>query len=270
MSTYLQAVDNIPMSHCSTYRAPELLFGARTYDPFSTDLWGLGVLFTEFFTSLRLTLENEDNYEDEESSKNTTLEPFTIPPHIRASDPRARWMRDSIFDAERGDIGLTWSIFKVRGTPNETIWPVSFPLLFLSYCTKTDVVQGFGSLPDASKVEFIEVPAIDLTTLLPNLPPSTTHLSPPEVPTSHSPPPEMLPTPFDLLRRLLVYPPANRIKASAALMHPWFSGGLGLLLPAGYPAEDLMNKGRIVMNSWEGKTIGDLLKVCLPHIANEE
>ena len=259
------------MSPCSNYRAPELLFGARTYDPFATDLWGLGVLFTEFFTSLRLTLEDKDADEDEGSDKNTTLEPFIIPPHIRAGDPRARWMRDSIFDAERGDIGLTWSIFKVRGTPDETIWPVRWHLkknALMSF--ETDVfVQGFGSLPDASKVEFIQVPAIDLTTLLPNLPPSSARPAP-EAPTSHSPPFEMLPTPFDLLHRLLVYPPANRIKASVALMHPWFLRSSGLLLPAGYPAEDSMKREGIVMNSWGGKTIGDLLRFCLPHIADEE
>lgn len=34
------------------------------------------------------------------------------------------WERCCLFDSERGDIGLIWSIFKTRGTANDENWPV--------------------------------------------------------------------------------------------------------------------------------------------------
>ena len=145
----LAGTDARPFSHAYThspYRAPELLFGPRMYDPFAIDAWSLGVTFSEFFTSLRLqTDEDEDDEDlsfprpsDSESGSESGAEPraptplptpFAIPRGPRRSGiPTGRWIRMSLFDGTRGEIGLAWSIFRVRGTPNEATWPVRPPL----------------------------------------------------------------------------------------------------------------------------------------------
>ena len=51
------------------------------------------------------------------------VRPAFINPPISDSQ-RGRWKRESLFDAERGSIGLAWSIFKARGTPNNINWSV--------------------------------------------------------------------------------------------------------------------------------------------------
>ncbi|TFY63367.1 hypothetical protein EVJ58_g3287 [Rhodofomes roseus] len=109
-----------------SYRAPELLFGASSYDPYATDLWSLGTACAEFFTPLRLQshYDDEEDFEydsDEERQKRS----FVIPTSLELSDPDAEWRRNPLFDVSRGSIGLAWSIFKARGTPTDTIWPVS-------------------------------------------------------------------------------------------------------------------------------------------------
>lgn len=94
----------------SPYRAPELLFGARTYDPYAVDMWSLGCTFAEFFTPL---LPEEDDDEDD------------YPPELRDANPTL--VRKALFDGTRGEIGLAWSIFKILGTPTEDSWPVGHP-----------------------------------------------------------------------------------------------------------------------------------------------
>lgn len=117
------------------YRAPELLFGPLTYDALATDLWSLGAMFAEFFTPLRLTRSDEDDEDDDNDSNSTpetsknNVKPFIIPSTstLRPGDPTAQWRRDTLFNADRGEIGLAWSIFRIRGTPNDDTWPVRLP-----------------------------------------------------------------------------------------------------------------------------------------------
>ena len=150
----------------SPYRAPELLFGPRTYDAFAIDMWSLGATFAEFFTALSLYLDEDDDFgsfgggfggpgggfggpgggfggpgggfaksggyssnrdddDDAEEAKNTPPPPFNIPSHLRIGYPGAKWARETLFNGSRGEIGLAWSIFQIRGTPNEELWPVS-------------------------------------------------------------------------------------------------------------------------------------------------
>ena len=150
----------------SPYRAPELLFGPRTYDAFAIDMWSLGATFAEFFTPLSLYLDEDDDFgsfgggfggpgggfgaagggfarsggyssnrgdtgeddedgADAEEDKNTPPPPFNIPSHLRIGYPGAKWARETLFNGSRGEIGLAWSIFQIRGTPNEELWPVS-------------------------------------------------------------------------------------------------------------------------------------------------
>ena len=94
-------------------------------------MWSFGALFADFFTPLRFVPEDEVS-DDGYTSEDDDIRPLL--PHIMPNDfwrQRGYWRRDSLFDAERGSIGLAWSIFKVKGTPNETNWPVS-AALFLS------------------------------------------------------------------------------------------------------------------------------------------
>ncbi|KAK0465974.1 kinase-like protein [Desarmillaria tabescens] len=118
------------------YRAPELLFGARKYDPYAVDMWSLGCVFAEFFTPL-LPEENNDEYD--------------YPPELCDANPTL--IRNTLFDGTRGEIGLAWSIFKILGTPTEESWPT------------------FKELPDASRVEFTIVPPVPLESDLPYLHP---------------------------------------------------------------------------------------------------
>ena len=116
----------VSASTCRPYRAPELLFGAQSYDAFAIDLWSFGANFAEFFTPLRLCYDGDDeddgNYGSNTSDKIKT--PFIMPQTQRMYFSQARWVRDSLFNPEQGDIGLAWSIFKCRGTPTDEIWPV--------------------------------------------------------------------------------------------------------------------------------------------------
>jgi cyclin-dependent kinase 8/11 len=223
------------------YRAPELLFGTRNYDQVAIDLWSLGAVFAEFFTALRLSGDEDDGDDDDDMEQDDIPEdiplvPFIVPKYLRIGYPGAQWNRHSLFNGERGEIGLAWSIFKVFGTPNPDNWP------------------EFEELPGASSVVFNVVPSVPLLPLLPNLPPSSIHPSPNDITSKTSPV-------IDLISQLLVYPPASRLRAEDAIRHPWFvDAGSTLLLPRGYAlapeTEELRN---IAVHEWKGQTIGEWL-----------
>lgn len=86
----------------------------------------------EFYTSLTLEAEDED---DDVSPSDAEEEPgaprpFNIPRGLDPAQPfGAYWLRESLFNGTRGEIGLAWSIFKIRGTPTPNNWPVRFPFL---------------------------------------------------------------------------------------------------------------------------------------------
>lgn len=209
------------------YRAPELLFGASSYDPYATDLWSLGTTCAEFFTPLRMQNQyDDDEVLDSDSDEEGAKAPFIIPKSLAVDDPDAEWRRDSLFDASRGSIGLAWSIFKTKGTPTESSWP------------------DFSLLPDANKISFRMVPRQALRTLLPNLPPTTT----PALSDQRNC--------VDLIDRLLTYQPSMRLSAANALRHPWFTEAAPLLVPPGYTAASDDAQG---VEIWEGKTLADLL-----------
>jgi len=123
------AADPMPLSISRPYRAPELLFGPKTYDAFAADMWSAGATFADFFRPLQQQLDDVDEWdgcdeEAEEDQQQHTSLPFVFlrsPPPSRITS----WHRLPLFNADRGDIGLAWSIFKVRGTPNEMNWPVN-------------------------------------------------------------------------------------------------------------------------------------------------
>ncbi|KAI0640131.1 kinase-like protein [Trametes polyzona] len=217
------------------YRAPELLFGATTYDARATDLWTLGAVFAEFFTPIRLQRiwgdEDDDSEEGDSDSEEgpPSKPPFIVPKKLDPQRPDIEWARDSLYDASRGAIGLAFSIFKIHGTPNEDTWPT------------------FKQLPDAQKVTFVQVPAVDLRRLLPNLPPEGTQPDRDDC--------------LDLVSKLLVYPPESRLRASDALSHPLFGRGLPLLLPQEYPRDGSPDTA---IDVWDDRTLAEVLKPYLP------
>ncbi|KAF9561613.1 kinase-like protein [Agrocybe pediades] len=219
------------------YRAPELLFGTRHYDQCAIDLWSVGATFAEFFTALRLESgDDDDDDEDEdeedeererEQDEDTRLAPFIVPRYLRIGYPGAQWKRDTLFNGERGEIGLAWSIFKIFGTPTEENWP------------------GFEELPGATSVVFNVVESVPLAPLFPNLPPSRRSeqcdLEPTSSPssssvtstTSSTSPSSLI---LDLISSFLVYPSANRIRAEDAMRHPFFTESASSSSPASSPA----------------------------------
>lgn len=131
---------NIALAEHRPYRAPELLFGARDYNAYAIDLWSIGAILAEFFTPLRLRkryIDEDEWYEDEDdddsdSDSPPSKAPFVLSKGLSPNSPGVEWARDSLYDSNRGQIGLAWSIFKVHGTPNVETWPVS-----LLYAPKT-------------------------------------------------------------------------------------------------------------------------------------
>ncbi|KAI9610540.1 hypothetical protein H4Q26_006683 [Puccinia striiformis f. sp. tritici PST-130] len=125
------------------YRAPELLFGSRSYSPFGLDIWSFGALIAEFYTPM------------ERESDLLSLD--STPPRIHAPDNHESqpqtgpWVRKTLFDGSIGDIGLAGNIFKIRGTPDSITWPES------------------KRLPDFSKLNFHQFPKQDLKIHLPDL-----------------------------------------------------------------------------------------------------
>jgi hypothetical protein len=120
------------------YRAPELLYGPHRYDAMALDLWSAGASLAELFTPFRLcelststaisiaqlrgdsTLPSAMQYDSDESDSESSSEPRPSAPITRKT-----WKRMTLFNAEKGDLGLAWSIFQIRGTPTQKTWPVS-------------------------------------------------------------------------------------------------------------------------------------------------
>lgn len=122
------ADSSTPLTTNRPYRAPELLFGPEAYDAFAADMWSLGVTFADFFRPLKQQMDDSDEWDDDCDEEEDDEQQHTALPFISLQRPSPRvgsWRRLPLFDADRGDIGLAWSIFKVRGTPNETNWPVN-------------------------------------------------------------------------------------------------------------------------------------------------
>ncbi|CAK5275659.1 unnamed protein product [Mycena citricolor] len=183
-----EAPDGLYFEVCTgPYRAPELLFGVRSYEPACVDLWSFGTILAEMFTTLRLDSESY-SYDNGEAvpSAQPDDQPFVVPGSVRVGQPETAWARDPLFNGYRGELALIWSIFKMRGTPTDETWP------------------GFTQLLGSSSVDFKVVPAVDLKTMLSNRPANADQL-------------------LHLLDMFLVYSPAQRMSAAEALQHRWFS-----------------------------------------------
>ncbi|KAA1467871.1 kinase-like protein [Dentipellis sp. KUC8613] len=224
------------------YRAPELLFGPKSYDALAADRWALGATIAEFFTSLHRRNVNDDDDDwdsDEEDQEDRTKAYILDPP--KSAWASVKWGRCPLFDSSRGDLGLIWSIFSTRGTPNTETWP------------------SFKDLPDATKVTFTEAEGVDLASLLPNMP--LEHRRSETSSIAHCLHPSPTPKPLDLIHRFLVYPQASRLKARDALVHPWFQSEPPVLLPS--ETASAATSSALTSKCWDGKSLGDWLRTMM-------
>lgn len=115
-------------------------------------MWSLGATFAECFRPLKERFDDVDEWDDECNEEVEEDEQREAPPFIflRGASPTriTSWRRLPLFNADRGDIGLAWSIFKVRGTPNETNWPVN-PVN--PYLVSVDLIVSLGLFVFASR-----------------------------------------------------------------------------------------------------------------------
>lgn len=104
------------------------------------------------------------------------------------------------------------------------------------------------------------MPAVSLSTLLPNLPPKSTGPHEGGQSAAYCIDEDLDPVPLDLLSLFLVYPSEKRLKATETLRHPWFTNDI--LLPPGYPDQSNY-PGKHVIFELEGETLGQLLLLAL-------
>ncbi|KAJ7292623.1 CMGC/CDK protein kinase [Mycena rebaudengoi] len=192
--------------------------GTRAYDAPAIDMWSFGTVLAEMFSTLRLSADDDEN--EPVPSAQAGDPPFVVPPQLQAGQPDTQWSRDTLFNGRRGEIGLAWSIFKIRGTPTDETWP------------------GFRTLPGASNVDFMVVPRVPLASFLPNVPQKCAA------------------SVLNLIERFLAYPPPDRLPACDALAHAWFNEG-AVLLPR-ERADDLSDDPRTVFQV-DDRALGDFL-----------
>ncbi|KAK9900919.1 kinase-like protein [Cystobasidium minutum MCA 4210] len=126
------------------YRAPELLFGSRSYNPFALDRWSLGVTIANFFTEIgprRPPTPDSDEPRAPFSFMNVA---------VSTAGPIER---STLFEGGYSDFALIGSIFRTLGTPSLETWPEA------------------KDLPDFGKFQYSSFPAQSLSTILPNFPP---------------------------------------------------------------------------------------------------
>ncbi|WWC95115.1 hypothetical protein V866_001967 [Kwoniella sp. B9012] len=121
-----------------SYRAPELLFSPRSYDPLKIDLWSVGCIVAQFFRPYGSALDSPSsdtfsslsNPDSSDSSDEDQMDPLDNEPSSLIQT------RQPLFDSTYGSLGLASSIFKVLGKPSPENWP------------------GFTTLPDSDKIDF--------------------------------------------------------------------------------------------------------------------
>lgn len=210
------------------YRAPELMYSPKVYDACSTDLWSTGVMMASFYTPIHLDLDDDDISSSDSSDNNhatpgSTTPGYVIPSGLQEIPHQANWRRDTIFDATRGEIALLWSIFRVMGTPSTASWP------------------DFPGHQEGSLIRFRDAERQPLAPLLPHLPIDVSE-----------------PTPLKMIEAFLAYPPAQRLTATQALRHSWFTDEGPVLLPVGYPVDPEIT-GLQPAYQLEGKNLEDIL-----------
>ena len=109
---------------------------------------------------------------------------------------------------------------------------------------------------------FNKVPAVPLSPLLPNLPPSSVlHSATTSTKASSEKPTNSV---LNLLQQFLLYPPGLRIRAEDALRHAWFTSKDSIiLLPKGYSLEYEYYRMKTA-DEWQGKPLEEWLHSIVP------
>ncbi|GAA5848600.1 hypothetical protein JCM9279_002714 [Rhodotorula babjevae] len=128
-----------------SYRALELIFASRAYDPPALDLWALGATLATLFRPL--VYPRPPSPDSEDSFERYYHECATPPP-----EPTLR--REPLFDGAASDFVLAASVFRILGTPTVESWPEA------------------ADLPSFSRFTFAPFPPTSLASHLPHLPSS--------------------------------------------------------------------------------------------------
>ena len=203
-------------------------------------MWSLGVTFADFFRPLKEQPGDEGEWDDdcdeeaEEEDQRHEIAPFMFLGN--ASPTRiTSWRRLPLFKADRGDIGLAWSIFKIKGTPNERNWPVN-AVTPRHISVNLITSQDFLSLPHAKLLTFEHADPVDLREVLPHMSAVSQDVSPDDTRQQSSP--------LNFLDGLLLCSPSARMTSAQALKHPWFDDSdVPLLYPDTLRKEERLWKG---------------------------
>ena len=108
------------------------------------------------------------------------------------------------------------------------------------------------------------VPAVPLSPLLPNLPPSSVLHSATSSTNGNTSSEKPTNSVLNLLQQFLVYPSASRIRAEDALRHSWFTSEDSImLLPKGYSLENNEYHHVKMVDEWQGKTLEEWLHLII-------
>ncbi|KAI5481642.1 arylamine N-acetyltransferase [Pseudohyphozyma bogoriensis] len=105
------------------YRAPELLFGSRDYDPFAIDLWALGATIAGLFRPFEPL---ETSHPPSDSGSDAGSDAGSYWEEEREGDVAKQPTRQTLFKTSPSEFALIGSIFKVLGTPTMETWPSPF------------------------------------------------------------------------------------------------------------------------------------------------
>ncbi|OCF61532.1 CMGC/CDK protein kinase [Kwoniella mangroviensis CBS 10435] len=173
-----------------SYRAPELLFSPRSYDPLKVDLWSVGCIVAQFFRPYGSALDSPSsdtssslsNVDSSDSSDEDQMDPLDNEPSSSIQTRRP------LLDSTYGSLGLASSIFKVLGKPSPENWP------------------GFTTLPDSDKIDFSDSTLRPISDHLPLL----RHLSE-----------DTQIDVLEVIEGLLRLDPESRIRADLVLVMRW-------------------------------------------------
>ncbi|EGG06245.1 uncharacterized protein MELLADRAFT_87401 [Melampsora larici-populina 98AG31] len=229
------------------YRAPELLFGSRHYDPLKIDLWSFGVLISDFFCPL---LEESDKKESSNvranwRADNTTTtdrheglfsfdlndEKFNEDQDESKEGNVLDWYTKPVVNRKVFEEDLDWKLPEIEGDRfDENENHLQRKSLFVGHLGDIGLVGSIfkvlgtpdastwpesETLPDFSKLTFHTYSPQPLEDLLPYTKPRNG---------SHQKEEKDSKLIIDLISRLLVYQSTERLTIGQVLKHTWFDG----------------------------------------------
>lgn len=231
------------------YRAPELLFGSRHYNPLKIDLWSFGVLISEFFLPLLESEKKDDglvraNWRAENTTttdRGDGLFSFGLDGETFNEDEDEvkggnvmDWYTKPIMNHKVFEEDSNWKLPEYEGDrSDENLNHLQRKSLFVGHLGDIGLVGSIfkvlgtpdastwpesGTLPDFSKLAFHTYSPQPLGDLLPYTKPEDDRHKKEEKSS------ELI---IDLISKLLVYQSTERLTVNQVLKHDWLDG-LGL------------------------------------------